>query len=107
MVDGAASPEGGPGPDVAETLELESGTIRWGELVRHFARGVVLRLDGTLDLVEVAASLASDDVGALKARLDDGSVRRASDDDARDWVAREPEFRCVVVAPWVLVQELH
>ena len=67
----------------------------------------MLRLDGTVDLVEVAATLARDDVRALQARLDDGSVRRASDDDARDWVAREPEFRCVVVAPWVLVQELH
>ena len=99
--------DAGASPPPAAALELESGTIPWSELARHFARGVVLRLDGTVDLVDVAATLARDDVAALKARLDDGSVRRASDDDARDWVAREPEFRCVVVAPWVLVQELH
>ena len=102
-----APPPRGEGRGVAETLELESGTIGWDELARHFARGVVLRLDGTRDLVETAAALAADDVAALQGWIDDGSVRRASDDDARDWVARAPEFRCVVVAPWVLVQELH
>ena len=88
-------------------LELESGTIGWPDLVRHFARGVVLRLDGSTELVAVAKVLASDDVQALQGLVDGGSVRRASDDDARDWVARQPSFRCVVVAPWVLVQELH
>ena len=102
-----ADEEAGGGDAPERALELESGTIPWSELARHFARGVVLRLDGTADLVEVAAGLARDDVAMLEARLEDGSVRRASDDDARDWVAREPEFRCVVVAPWVLVQELH
>ena len=99
-------PPHGAGPTVVRALELESGTIAWAELVRHFARGVVLRLDGTRDLAETGARLAADDVSALEAWLEDGSVRRASDDDARDWVAREPTFRCVVVAPWVLVQEL-
>ncbi len=90
-----------------ERLELESGTISWPELVRHFARGVVLRLDGSADLVEVAGVMVRDDAATLEAWTTEGVVRRASDDDARDWVARQPTFRCVVAAPWVLVQELH
>lgn len=109
--DTPAGPDGmapaDPEPGLDERLQLEAGTIRWSELVRHFARGVVLRLDGTTDLVEVAGALVRDDAATLETWLADGSVRRASDDDARDWVAREPEFRCVVAAPWVLVQELH
>lgn len=88
-----------------ELLNKESGVISWQELVRHFARGVVINVSGRLDLIDVAACLARDDTVQLQTWLDADALRRASDDDARDWTAREPEFWCVVTAPWVLVQE--
>lgn len=89
-----------------EQLEKESGSISWSELVRHFARGVVIRVDAEIDLIDVAVCFANDDTARLQTWLTDNSVARASDDDARDWTRTEPEFRCVVAAPWVLVQEL-
>lgn len=88
-----------------DKLNLETGQIAWSELVRHFARGVVIKVLEGRDLVEVANCLARDDTNQLKLWLEDKSVARASDDDARDWTAREPVFWCVVTAPWVLVQE--
>ena len=91
--------------DLDERINLETGVIAWSELVRHFARGVVLVVENPLDLVDVAACLACDDTQLLEGWLNSGKVRRASDDDARDWTAREPEFWCTVTAPWVLVQE--
>jgi len=86
-------------------LNLETGVIGWNELVRHFARGVVIKVELGRDLIEVADCLARDDTEQLKMWLEERSVARASDDDARDWTARNPDFWCVVTAPWVLVQE--
>lgn len=91
--------------DLGTRLNLETGTIGWSDLVRHFARGVVIAVESPLDLIDVAACLARDDTVMLQGWLDAARVRRASDDDARDWTAREPQFWCVVTAPWVLVQE--
>lgn len=90
---------------VEAKLNLETGVIEWGELVRHFARGVVIKVEVGRDLIEVADCLARDDTEQLKLWLDERSVARASDDDARDWTNRLPHFWCVVTAPWVLVQE--
>jgi len=93
------------GLSAEDRLNLETGVIEWSELVRHFARGVVIKVESGRDLIEVADCLAKDDTEQLKKWLDDQSVARASDDDARDWTARKPLFWCVVTAPWVLVQE--
>ena len=91
--------------DLLTRLNMETAVIAWSELVKHFARGAVIQVATSVDLVEAAACLIEDDQAKLQAWLDSGSVSRASDDDARDWTNREPDFWCVVTAPWVLVQE--
>ena len=90
---------------LADRLNQETGIIPWSELVRHFARGVVIHVSARLDLIDAAVCLIEDDAARLEQWTNEGKVRRASDDDARDWTKREPEFWCVVTAPWVLVQE--
>lgn len=92
--------------DRRQQLLNESGVLGWDELVKHFARGVVVRVDQAVDLIDVAQSFCEDDTKAVTRWLDSGAVQRASDDDARHWTAARPDFRCVVTAPWVLVQEL-
>ena len=89
-----------------QDLNQQTAKIEWQELIKHFARGVVIRVNTDLDLIDVAHKMANDNVPALQTWLDSGSVRRASDDDARDWTKRQPLFWCVVAAPWVLVQEI-
>ncbi|MEE9333208.1 MAG: DUF2288 domain-containing protein [Granulosicoccaceae bacterium] len=91
--------------DVQTKLNGETAVIDWGELVKHFARGVVIKINPSLDLLEAADGLASDNVSLFEQWVAAGKLSRASDDDARDWTAREPKFWCVVTAPWVLVQE--
>ena len=91
--------------DLKTRLNLETAVIGWSELVKHFARGAVIHVNGEVDLVDAAACVIEDDTAKLQDWLDNGSVSRASDDDARDWTVREPDFWCVVTAPWVLVQE--
>ena len=89
-----------------ERLAGESGVLTWLELQRHFARGVVLVAESTLDFLDVAAALANDDAESTGAWTREGLLHRATDDDARRWVEAQATFRAVVVAPWVLVQEL-
>lgn len=87
-------------------LNGETGRLGWSELVRHFARGVVIRVNAELDLVEVAAAVAQDRSDDIEEWNRAGQLRRASDNDAREWNETDPIFWAVVVAPWVLVQEV-
>ncbi|MGB0867714.1 MAG: DUF2288 family protein, partial [Granulosicoccaceae bacterium] len=64
-------------------LNQETGVIAWEELARHFARGVVIRLDASLDLVEAAQAVLNDDAERVGYWQRSGQLRRASDDDAR------------------------
>lgn len=89
-----------------EKLNLETGRLGWSELQPHFARGVVISLDPTLDLIDVAMKFVQDDKNSIAAWLGQGLVRRATAMDARHWDASQPQFWAVVVAPWVLVQEI-
>ena len=100
--DNAENPTDG---DVRSQLAEESGSIGWSELMRHFARGVVIRVDPSVELIDAAVCFVNDDTEQLSLWLTENTVAKASDDDARGWNDRQPQFQCVVVAPWVLVQE--
>ena len=83
----------------------ETAGISWQELQPFFARGAVLRVDGDLDLVEVATAIAQDDGAKVQGWLVAGTLRKLVDEDAEDYSQRDPQLWAVVVAPWVLVQE--
>ena len=87
-------------------LNAETGVLAWTELERHFARGVLIRLAGDLDLVEVALAMARDDKPAVQDWLASGKLAHASSADAQRWHAQQCRFWAVVAAPWVLVQEV-
>jgi len=72
-------------PDPRESLNSETGVLAWSELVRYFARGVVIKVGAELDLVEVGHCVSSDDSATMQSWLDAALIARASDDDARDW----------------------
>lgn len=87
-------------------LNAETGKLAWRELERHFARGVLVKVAGDLDLVDVALAVARDDKAAVEAWLAAGRIARASTEDALTWHAQQSRFWAVVAAPWVLVQEV-
>ncbi|WP_303902309.1 DUF2288 domain-containing protein [Thiohalomonas denitrificans] len=92
--------------EVRAGLTAETARIRWTELGRHFARGVVIRVDVELDLVEVAACMVRDEKEALEKWLASGRVAHPSEAEAAGWYERSAEFWAVVTAPWVIVQEI-
>lgn len=88
-----------------EALHLQTARINWQELETHFARGVVIRVDSDLDLVQVATCFANDDKLSVEDWINEGKVEHLGMHDAKDWGERDPELWAVVVAPWVVVQE--
>jgi len=94
-----------PEMTLLEKLHSETAQISWLELQRFFAQGLVMNVESSLDLVEVAVLVAEDDSSQLNALLESNKVSAPSNDQARDWFERETLLWSVVVAPFVLVQE--
>jgi len=91
---------------VQDLLNAQTGKLSWPELARHFARGVVVRVSAGQDLLKIAESLVGDQSDEIEQLYEQGLLRRALDDDAITWQENSTEFWAVVVAPWVLVQEI-
>lgn len=87
-------------------LISETGKLEWPELERHFARGVVVAVNPGIDLIDVALCIANDDKAAMEKWFDGGTVRRTETADAEAWVKTQPLFWVVVIAPWVVIQEI-
>jgi len=87
-------------------LNLETAQLSWPELERHFARGSLIKVAFGTDLVDTALHVAENNAATVQEWLANGRIARAELRDAEDWHARQPMFWAVVVAPWVLVQEV-
>ena len=86
-------------------LNMETSQIAWSELLRYFAGGHVIFVSNDLDLVDVAARFTIDDKSAVEQWLNENRIARATDDQARDWLATDAMLWAVVARPWILVQE--
>lgn len=86
-------------------LNQETSQIAWSELQRYFARGVVLHVDDSLDLIDVGYQVSVDNKYAVEGWVEQGSVGAVSDEQAQVWFEANRELWAVVVRPWVLVQE--
>ena len=75
------------------------------ELQRFFAQGHLIWVGAELDLIEVAHWIATDDAARVADAMDRGTLARASDDQAWQWLEQQAVLWAVVVKPWVLVQE--
>lgn len=83
----------------------ETAPISWQELQPFFARGALLLVEGSQDLIAMAQAVAENDQSKVGAWLAAGQLKKLEDKHAEDLLARDPQLWAVVVAPWVLVQE--
>lgn len=92
--------------ELREHLNHETGKLEWNELAPHFARGSVICVNARLDLIEVAMYMIKDEKAKIEKWIEEGLVKRATDEDATEWTKRNSLFWAVVAAPWVIVQEV-
>src|SRR5690554_8190628 len=65
--------------------------IDWKDLEPHFARGELLEVDASLDLVEVAQALIDDNSAAVKGWVQQNLLTSLADARAADWHQRDPD----------------
>ncbi|WDH24226.1 DUF2288 domain-containing protein [Pseudomonas chlororaphis] len=83
----------------------ETASITWKELEPFFAKGALLWVDASLDLIEAAEAMAENQAEKVSAWLAAEKVSKVSATRALDLVERDPLLWAVVVSPWILVQE--
>ncbi len=87
-----------------DKLLMETARIGWRELERFWAKGQVVQVATTLDLVAAGVALAEDDAARVQRWMQRGELGPVSKQQARQWHADATEVWALVIAPWVLVQ---
>lgn len=82
----------------------ETSRMPWTELMRFFASGSVISVSSDLDLVEVAARIASDDTASVSQWMAEQRIGKVTDAQAASWLEADAKLWAVVVKPWILVQ---
>ncbi|MFI9654074.1 DUF2288 domain-containing protein [Guyparkeria sp. GHLCS8-2] len=102
-------PATGPEAVDDETLYAElvgqTARIEWAELERFFAKGQILKIAPTLDLVDVAMAIIRDRAETVGTWQEAGEIDALDTGTARRWAAGEATLWAVVTPPWILVQE--
>ncbi len=88
-------------------LHGETSKLPWTELETHFARGALFKVAKGTDILDVAIVMSRDDKESLKKWLDNKTVIGVEVDDAKKWHETSASLWSVVVAPFILVQEIE
>lgn len=83
----------------------ETASITWNELQPFFAKGALLWVEPSQDLIAVAQAFAENAEDRVASWLERTEVGKVSESKAMDLLERDPPLWAVVVAPWVLIQE--
>ena len=83
----------------------QTAKIDWGEIERFFAKGQILKIAPSLDLVEVAFAMIRDRTEPVAVWQEAGDLAALDTDTARRWAGGEATLWAVVTPPWILVQE--
>jgi len=86
-------------------LNQETGIVTWPEVQRHFARGVLIYVKESLDLVTVADAFVVDNKSSIETWYKSDLIARIPDDIAQRWAEEDISLWAIVIAPWILVQE--
>ena len=89
-----------------EKLHLETAKMSWLELQPFFAKGSVLIIDQSLDLIQIAVDFAEDHTEKLSVPIEQKLIAAPTNDLARQWYDQKECLWTVVVSPFVLVQEI-
>ena len=88
-------------------LHGETSKLPWVDLEKHFARGVVFKVEKGTDILDVAIIMSRDDKDSLEQLINDKKVQGAEIEDAKKWHETEASLWTIVIAPFVLVQEFE
>lgn len=89
-----------------DALAASMGPVQFSDLRAHIARGAVIVVDPSLDLLEVGEAIARDDKALVEAWLEKGLLGKPSLETIEAWSHVEgPAWTSLVVQPFVLLRE--
>lgn len=83
----------------------ETAIIEWKALERFWAKGDLIWVDPSLDLITVAQAMAENHSEAVANWRSAGTVGAVSAEQALDLQQRDPAIWAVVVSPFIVIQE--
>jgi hypothetical protein len=89
-----------------KTFVEQTAKIAWSELQRFYAQGQVLQVSDTLDLIRVAKEVHDDNKAMVEEWIANEDIVHVSDSQALQWFESDALVWSVVVAPWILVQNI-
>ena len=89
-----------------DDLNRQTAKIAWHSLQPYFAQGQVLFVAANLDLIEVAAMIASDQKAPVAELMQQKTLHKVTDAQALTWFEQQAKLWAVVIDPWVVVQEI-
>ena len=84
----------------------ETAKIYWKELETFFAQGKLVLVDGSLDLIDVAFAISTDDAKQVSQWMETELILRDFTQKAITFEKNNKELWSVVIKPWILIQEL-
>ncbi|MGH1487118.1 MAG: DUF2288 domain-containing protein [Cellvibrionaceae bacterium] len=90
---------------ISSQLNLETAQVDWSELERFFAAGMLVHIDASLDLIDVAVEISQDNKSFVEKHMNAGTVKPVEDSQAIQWQQNQTRLWAVVIKPWVFVQE--
>ena len=89
-----------------QELAAKIDLVEWIMLRAHLERGGVIVVDPLLDLAEVGVGVAADDVKTIERWVASGLLGKPGVRQIENWDAdKGKRFLCLIVSPYVLVQE--
>ncbi len=90
-----------------EALNRQTAKIRWAELERFFAQGLLIEVDKSLDLIDVAEHFTKDRKTTIENWLTTHKINKLSDPRALELSKEDTLLWAVVIDPWVLIQTIQ
>lgn len=88
--------------ELARTVDVAS----WDILRAHLERGGLIVVSGELDLVDTGLLIANDQTAQVSPLIAAGKLTKPSVEQIQAWDSeRSTPFHCLIVSPYVLIQE--
>jgi len=89
-----------------QDMQQECAPIYYKEIERFFAKGAMILIDDSLDIIKVALIFQDNATDKLQQLMAEGKVIRVYDDYAKKWSQGDTQLLAIAVVPWLLVQEI-
>lgn len=87
-----------------EKLATELYSAYWRDLSAHALRDTVFLVGSTVEILDAGEALAANDTDKVRQWIADGSLSRPSREQLDTWQPGKI-FACLIVQPFVLIQE--